>query len=116
MPGTPGRRAQAPRTIRSIRTPACEAAYSARMMRGSLIALILAMMRAGLPAFASLASRSIFLIRPGCRVKGDCSRRLSLVVGASPDNCWNSRCTSLPMSGSAVIRPMSVYARAVPLW
>ena len=30
-PGTPGRRVHAPRTIRSICTPACEAAYSARI-------------------------------------------------------------------------------------
>ena len=51
-PGTPGRRQHTPRTMRSISTPAREARYSAWMMVGSVSALSLAMMRAGLPARA----------------------------------------------------------------
>ena len=49
-PVTPGRSAQAPRTMRSIVTPACEAAYSARITASSVSAFILALMRAGLPS------------------------------------------------------------------
>ena len=44
-PGTPGRKQQMPRTMRSISTPALLAAYSARMTGGSTSALSLAMMR-----------------------------------------------------------------------
>ena len=51
-PGTPGRSAQMPRTIRSIFTPAIDARYSAWMICGSISAFILAMMRAGRPARA----------------------------------------------------------------
>ena len=43
-PGTPGRSAHAPRTMRSILTPAAEAAYSARITPSSTSAFILAMM------------------------------------------------------------------------
>ena len=49
-PGTPGRSAHTPRTMRSIFTPACEARYSAWITAGSVRALSLAMMRAGLPS------------------------------------------------------------------
>ena len=48
-PGTPGRRQQNPRTIRSIGTPAFEASHRASIMSGSSSWFILAMMRAGFP-------------------------------------------------------------------
>ncbi len=54
-PRTPGRKQHTPRTIRSMRAPAREARYSACMMVGSVRALSLAMMRAGLPARACSA-------------------------------------------------------------
>jgi microcompartment protein CcmK/EutM len=55
-PGTPGRSAQTPRTIRSIFTPACEASYRALMTSGSSSEFILAMMRPLPPARAVSAS------------------------------------------------------------
>ena len=57
-PATPGRSAHAPRTIKSISTPACDAAYSARITPSSSSAFILAMMRAGFPLRALRVSRS----------------------------------------------------------
>ena len=44
-PGTPGRRQQMPRTIRSICTPACEARYSASITAGSTRRFILKIRR-----------------------------------------------------------------------
>ena len=49
-PGTPGRRQQMPRTIRSIGTPSREAAYISSIMPASVKLLNLAMMPAGRPA------------------------------------------------------------------
>ena len=48
-PGTPGRRQQIPRTINSIFTPACDAWYSARIMRLSTSAFILKIRCPALP-------------------------------------------------------------------
>ena len=107
-PGTPGRRVQAPRTTRSMETPACDAAYNARTTRGSFNAFIRAMIRAGFPARACRVSRSLRLSTPACRVNGDCSSCLSLIAGAMPDSCWKIWCTSAPISSLAVIRPRSV--------
>ena len=59
MPGTPGRRQQMPRTIRSIDTPACDARYSASIVSVSATAFILATIRPPRPARANAASRSI---------------------------------------------------------
>ena len=56
-PGTPGRSAQMPRTIRSICTPAREASYSASITCGSVSAFIRATMRPAL-ARARAASRA----------------------------------------------------------
>ena len=47
-PGTPGRRQQMPRTLRSTGTPACEARYSARMQRASTSEFIFIAIRASL--------------------------------------------------------------------
>ena len=44
IPGTPGRRQQMPRTMRSINTPALEASVQRRMISGSTRALSFAMM------------------------------------------------------------------------
>ena len=49
-----------PRTQRSTRTPACDAAYSASMTDRSTSAFIFAKMRAGLPARARSACSAIF--------------------------------------------------------
>ncbi len=115
-PGMPGRSVQAPRTIRSIDTPAWEARYSARITAGSLRAFILAMMRPGRPSRACVASRLIRRSSPRCRVKGDCIICWSRGGGDRPDSCWKICCTSPATCGCAVISPMSVYARAVPAW
>ena len=48
--GTPGRRQQNPRMMRSIGTPAFDASHRASIMSGSSSWFILAMMRAGCPA------------------------------------------------------------------
>src|SRR6266550_517439 len=45
-PGIPGRRQQMPRTMRSISTPACDAAYNASIASTSTNAFIFAMIRA----------------------------------------------------------------------
>ena len=58
-PGTPGRSTQKPRTIRSISTPACEAARSASQTPRSSSWFILAMIRAGRPARRWATSPSI---------------------------------------------------------
>ncbi len=59
IPSTPGRRQQIPRTLRSIRTPACEASYSAWMQRVSTSAFIFSAIRASSPASCAAAVRSI---------------------------------------------------------
>ena len=58
-PSTPGRRQQIPRTLRSIRTPACEASYSAWMQRASTSEFIFSAIRASSPASWAAAVRSI---------------------------------------------------------
>ena len=58
--------------MRSIFTPACEAAYSSSMICGSSSAFILAMMRAGLPSAACFASLRIAATMRLCSVNGDC--------------------------------------------
>ena len=65
-PGMPGRSEQMPRQTMSIFTPAWLARYSACTTAGSSRPLILAMIRAGLPAFWFAASRSIFSIMNVC--------------------------------------------------
>ena len=77
-PGMPGRSAHTPRTMRSIFTPAREARYSASIACGSTSAFIFAMMRAGRPARACSASRSILAMTASCRPNGDCSRQHEL--------------------------------------
>ncbi len=54
-PGTPGRRQQTPRTERSTRTPACEAAYRPSMTSGSVSPFTLMVIRPASPAAASSA-------------------------------------------------------------
>ena len=49
-PGMPGRRQQMPRTIKSMRTPACDARYNSWMMPVSVMLLILKTIAAGRPA------------------------------------------------------------------
>ena len=71
-PSMPGFRPHTPRTMRSIFTPACEAAYSSSMMIGSRSEFILATMCAGLPSAASLASLRIAATTRRCRLNGDC--------------------------------------------
>ena len=70
--------------MRSISTPAREARYSAWMMVGSVSALSLAMMRAGLPARACSASRSIFAMSAWCRLNGACSSLRSFGTRVRP--------------------------------
>src|SRR5450755_4506703 len=87
MPGMPGRRQQTPRTIRSIRTPAAEARYSAWMIVTSVSAFSFATMRAGLPARAWSASRSTFAISARCRLKGACSSLRRRGTRVRPVSC-----------------------------
>jgi len=61
-PGTPGRRAQIARTLRSISTPAPEAAYSASMTSSSTRPLSFHVIRPGVSGVESADSRSIISI------------------------------------------------------
>ena len=107
-PSTPGRSAQAPRTIRSISTPACDAAYSARITASSSSAFIFAMIRAGLPSRAWRASRRIAKSRRSCIVNGASSRCFSRLALARLVMCRNTSLTSAQISGLAVSSPKSV--------
>ena len=56
---TPGRSEQSARTIRSICTPACDAAYSSSITAGWVSALTLIRIRPGLPADTAFATLRI---------------------------------------------------------
>ena len=70
MPGRPGRRQQMPRTLSSTWTPACEAAYSARMQRPSTSAFIFIAIRAGCSGECAAIVRSICSRCPSRRCSG----------------------------------------------
>ena len=72
------------------RTPACEAAYSARITPSSSSAFILATMRAGLPARACAVSRRIISITRRCIVNGASSRCRSRPAFARLVMCRNT--------------------------
>ncbi len=78
-PGTPGRRQQNPRMIRSMGTPAFEASHKASIMSGSSSWFILAMMRAGCPRRLLSISRWISSRSRGRMVIG--ATRIALKVG-----------------------------------
>ena len=63
-PSMPGRRQQIPRTLSSTRTPAREAAYSARMQRPSTSAFIFIAIRAGSSGECAAIVRSICSMIP----------------------------------------------------
>lgn len=115
-PAIPGFRPQMPRTIRSIRTPACDARYSAWITRGSVSAFILAMIRAGRPARASSASKSIHWTSRVARSNGDWIKLFSRRTLPRPVSWLNRPCTSSAIAWFPVIKPMSVYACAVREW
>jgi len=71
IPATPGRRQQIPRMIKSIFTPACDAAYRASMISRSTREFILAMMRAGFSPRALSRSFLISAIIVSCVPKGE---------------------------------------------
>ena len=107
-PLTPGRRAQPPRTIRSIFTPAREASYSALIVDSSVSAFIFAMTRAGLPAAAAAASWPRAFSSSRCSAKGAshrCFRRSTLVRLV---RCMKTFSTSLQIAGLVVSMPKSV--------
>lgn len=112
----PGFKPQMPRTMRSMRTPACEARYSAWITCGSVNAFIFAMMRAGRPARASSASKSIHWINRDARSNGDWITRFKRRTLPRPVSWLNRPCTSSAIAWFAVIKPMSVYACAVREW
>ena len=66
-PSTPGFRQQIPRTLRSTRTPACEARYSARMHSPSTSAFIFMAIRPGRSGECSSIVRSISAMIPARR-------------------------------------------------
>ena len=107
-PGTPGRSAHAPRTMRSISTPACDAAYSARITPSSRSAFILATMRAGLPcARVPRFAPDHLHHAPVHRERREqqaphAPGRARLVM------CRNTSLTSAQIAGSAVSSPKSV--------
>ena len=82
-----------------------DARYSAWITAGSVSALSLAMMRAGRPARACSASRSIFAISARCRLNGACSSLRSRGTRVSPVSCRKISWMSSPISSSAVSRP-----------
>ena len=75
-PGTPGRRQQNPRMMRSIGTPAFDASHKASIMSGSSSWFILAMMRAECPARLFWISRWIRSSRRGRMFIGATSNEL----------------------------------------
>ena len=72
-PGTPGRRQQMPRTLRSTGTPACEASYRAWMQRASTSEFIFSAIRASSPATWAATVRSISETIPSRIVVGETS-------------------------------------------
>ena len=83
-PGTPGRRQQNPRMIRSIGTPALDASHRASIISGSSSWFILATMRAGFPArlCCDLALDQIEQPRPHGHRRHQ-QRRASWAIGVS---------------------------------
>ena len=75
MPGRPGWSEHAPRTIRSMSTPADDASYSASMTGMSTTALLLTTICAGRPAAACAFSRSTSSRKPGRSECGATSSR-----------------------------------------
>jgi hypothetical protein len=104
-PGSPGRRQQMPRTIRSMCTPAIEARYRARMISGSTSALTLTMMCPVPPAGHVVDLVEISSWSRSERVNGEWYRRFSGGIFIRLVSCRNSSCTSSPISSSAVSRP-----------
>ena len=115
-PLMPGRRLHAPRTIRSMRTPACEAAYSAWIVASSTSAFILATIRPGLPPAAILASLAIAPRTRLCRANGASHRCLSFSIFVRLVRCMNTFSMSAVISGCAVSMPKSVYSLVVVGW
>ncbi len=114
-PSTPGTRQQAPRTIRSISTPARDASYSASIAPLSTIALHLITIRAGAPVRALAASRSTSSLNRDRSVIGATSSRRNARWRDRPVRTLNRSVTSAPSSSRQVSSPTSVYRRAVLL-
>ena len=112
-PGTPGRSAHTPRTMRSILTPAAEASYSAAMIWGRAARSSWPRPRRFFRRFACSVSRWMAASTWACRVKGDCHRCRSLPALPRLVSCMNTSFTSAQMSSSQVNRPKSVYSVAV---
>ena len=115
-PLTPGRSEHAPRTIRSIRTPAPEASYSALMVASSTSALTLAITRAGLPARARRASFAIAARLRWCSVNGASHKCLRRSTRVRLVRCMNTFSTSVQIPECAVSKPKSVYSLVVVGW
>ena len=113
-PGTPGQSEQIPRIRRSTWTPAWAAPYSAATQAGSTSELSLRTIRAGLPARAWLASRSIIDRIQLRRFIGATIRRRKSRWRDRPVRTLNRSLTSAPSSGRHDSRPRSVYSLAVP--
>ena len=106
-PGTPGRRAQIPRTNTSTQTPACDARYRASMTISSTRALHLMRMPLGKPASLFAISRSMRSIRPVRTECGATKRRAYSVFMEYPDSTLKRFEISSPTSLEQVIKPMS---------
>ena len=106
-PSMPMRRQQMPRTFRSIRTPACEARYSASMQRLSVSEFIFMTIRACWPASCAATVRSISRRIPSRRCTGETSALRKSCGRAWPVSELNMSVTSAAMAGSAVKRPKS---------
>jgi len=111
--GSPGRRQQIPRTIKSMSTPARDARYNAAMTSASVIAFIFATMRAGRPARACSDSRAINSRNRSRSPYGATISDRNVFWRENPVRTLNRSVMSAPMRGSVVKNPRSVYTRAV---
>ena len=107
-PGTPGRKQQIPRTMRSMLTPAWDASYSARMMAGSTSAFILATMLAGRPSRACSASRRIMAMKRSRILRGATISLRYCGGAAKPVSTLKRSVRSAPRLGLVVKIPKSV--------
>ena len=107
-PATPGRRQQMPRTFSSTCTPAWLARYRARQISGSCSELTLAMISPGRSGVETWISRSIRSMKRCRRPVGrDGTASASRRPREQPVRRLKKAATSVAMSRSAVIRPMS---------
>jgi hypothetical protein len=115
-PGTPGRRQQAPRTIRSIFTPALRGLVQRADHLGSLSAFILAMMRPGLPARACCGLALDLLEQALVQGEGRLQQALQLDRRRQPGQLLEQQVHVVADVGVGGDQADVGVGRAVPAW